>query len=59
MKMEALRARLRKRLNGKAPGRNGIPYEHFKYGLQELHDFLLAAIMSGVHERLAVKVQIG
>jgi hypothetical protein len=43
MDMESLRDRLRRLPKGKAPGRDGIPYEYFKYGPLELHGYLLAA----------------
>ena len=52
MDMPSLQARLRKLPKGRAPGRDGIPYEFFKYGPRELHDYLLAAVnafMAGTH----------
>jgi hypothetical protein len=52
MDMESLDERIRKLPMGKAPGRDGIPYEYFKYGPREMRSYLLAAVnafMSGSH----------
>ena len=52
MDMDSLRYRLRKLPKDKAPGRDGVPYEYFRYGPRELYDYLLAAVnalMSGSH----------
>jgi len=52
MDMESLDERIRKLPTGKAPGRDGIPYEFFKYGPLEMRNYLLAAanaFMSGSH----------
>ncbi len=52
MDMDSLRERICKLPKGRAPERDGIPYEYFKYDPSELHGYLLAAVnafMSGSH----------
>ena len=52
MDMTSLQARLRKLPKGRAPGRDGIPFEYFKLGPAPLLEYLLGAVnacLSGSH----------
>ena len=44
MDTDTLRERINKLPKGKAPGRDGIPYEYFIYGPPKLHQHLLEAV---------------